>query len=144
MSIRGDGEKQELVDGIVRRARKGKGKRANDIDRFLRRFFANIAPQDFIDVGPDEFFGGAVSLWEFARARKLGESSIRIYNPGAKANGWTSRHTVVEIINDDMPFLVDSVTAELKRQNLTVHLFDVEVHFAFIVFKHTLSRYTFH
>ncbi len=70
MSNRGDREKQELVDRIVRRARKSKGKRANDIDRFLRRFFANIAPQDCIDAGLDALFGGAVSLWKFAQTRK--------------------------------------------------------------------------
>ena len=81
MSNRGDREKQKLVDGIVRRARKGKGKHANDIDRFVRGFFANIAPHDCIDAGPDALFGGALSLWKFARTRKPGESNIRIYNP---------------------------------------------------------------
>src|SRR5690606_31555336 len=29
---------------------------------------------------------------------------------------------IVEVVNDDMPFLVDSVTAELNRRGYTVHL----------------------
>ena len=33
-----------------------------------------------------------------------------------------SEHTIVEVVTDDMPFLVDSVTAELNRRDLTVHL----------------------
>jgi len=37
-------------------------------------------------------------------------------------DGWASTHTVVEIVNDDMPFLVDSVTMEVNRQGLTLHL----------------------
>ncbi len=37
-------------------------------------------------------------------------------------NGWAARHTVLEIVNDDMPFLVDSVTMEINRQGLTLHL----------------------
>ncbi len=37
-------------------------------------------------------------------------------------DGWRSEHSVVEIVTDDMPFLVNSVTAELNRRDLTVDL----------------------
>ena len=37
-------------------------------------------------------------------------------------HGWASRHSVIEIVNDDMPFLVDSTTMEINRQGLTLHL----------------------
>ncbi|PWS49998.1 hypothetical protein DLE01_20845, partial [Streptomyces sp. FT05W] len=37
-------------------------------------------------------------------------------------NGWTSSHSVVEVVTDDMPFLVDSVTNELSRQGRGIHL----------------------
>ncbi len=45
-----------------------------------------------------------------------------MFNPGAGEHGWASRHTVVEIVNDDMPFLVDSASMEVNRQGLTLHL----------------------
>ncbi|MGB8841453.1 MAG: NAD-glutamate dehydrogenase [Aliidongia sp.] len=38
------------------------------------------------------------------------------------ANDWTGGRTIVHLCNDDMPFLVDSVTAALKRLDLIVHL----------------------
>ena len=41
---------------------------------------------------------------------------MRVYNPDFEQHGWQSPHTVVEIVTDDMPFLVDSVTMELSRQ----------------------------
>ena len=37
-------------------------------------------------------------------------------------HGWQSTHTIIEIVNDDMPFLVDSVTMEVNRHGLTLHL----------------------
>lgn len=37
-------------------------------------------------------------------------------------NGWTCSHTVVEVVTDDMPFLVDSVTNELSRQDRAIHV----------------------
>ncbi len=43
-------------------------------------------------------------------------------SPVAGEHGWSSRHTVIEIVNDDMPFLVDSASMEVNRQGLTLHL----------------------
>ena len=42
--------------------------------------------------------------------------------PSAGEDGWWSRHSVIQIVNDDMPFLVDSTTLEINRQGLTLHL----------------------
>ena len=47
---------------------------------------------------------------------------MRVFNPTIEEHGWQSTHTIVEIVNDDMPFLVDSVTMEVNRHGLTLHL----------------------
>lgn len=40
------------------------------------------------------------------------ENKVRVYDPRQQeSHGWKSTHTIVEIVTDDMPFLVDSVTA---------------------------------
>ena len=122
MSIKNDRQKQEMVDKIVRRARRGAGKRADDIERFTRRFFANVSPLDCAETGGDCLGGAVMSLWKFAQTRKPGTSKVRVFNPDRKKDGWEAGHTVVEIANDDMPFLVDSVAAELNHRNLTLHL----------------------
>src|SRR6185369_6328685 len=51
-----------------------------------------------------------------------GHAKIRLFNPSAEKNGWSLEHTVIEIVNDDMPFLVDSVSAEINRRDRTIHL----------------------
>jgi glutamate dehydrogenase len=35
---------------------------------------------------------------------------VRAFNPSPEEHGFQSTHTIVEIVNDDLPFLVDSVT----------------------------------
>jgi glutamate dehydrogenase len=45
-----------------------------------------------------------------------------VFNPDPAKHGYHSGHTVVEIVNDDMPFLVDSVVAAVNRFGLTAHL----------------------
>lgn len=122
MSNKNDRNKQELVDRIVRGARRGAGKRAADIERFTRNFFANVSPLDCAETDDDTLRGAVTSLWKFAQTRKPEQSKVQVFNPDAKKDGWQAGHTVVEIANDDMPFLVDSVTAELNHRNLTVHL----------------------
>ncbi len=53
---------------------------------------------------------------------KSGAPKLRVYNPQIQKDGWESTHTIIEIVNDDMPFLVDSVTMEINRQRLKAHL----------------------
>jgi glutamate dehydrogenase len=122
MSGRGTNGKQELIEQFVAKAKRGQGRRAAAVERFVRSFFANVSPQDCAETPEDTLRGAAMSLWGFAETRKPGRSSIRVFNPDKAKDGWQPGHTVVEIVNDDMPFLVDSVTAEINRRNLTVHL----------------------
>ncbi|MFP5469061.1 MAG: NAD-glutamate dehydrogenase, partial [Alphaproteobacteria bacterium] len=46
----------------------------------------------------------------------------RVYSPRIETHGWQIPHTVIEIVNDDMPFLLDSVSAVIARRGLGVHL----------------------
>ena len=71
---------------------------------------------------PRNLYGAALSLWRFAERRRPGQAKIRVHNPDPAADGWSSPHTIVEIVNDDMPFLVDSVTGAINASNRVVHL----------------------
>ena len=47
---------------------------------------------------------------------------MRVYNPTFEQHGWQSPHTAIEIVCDDMPFLVDSVSMELSRREAGIHV----------------------
>ena len=47
---------------------------------------------------------------------------VHVYTPNVEEHGWESRHTVVETVVDDMPFLVDSVSMALTRSGAAIHL----------------------
>ena len=115
--------KQELVDGVIALAeeRIAKDKQA-EAKSFIKQFYANVAPQDILSEEVEDLFGSALSIWAFGKTRAPGAAKIRAYNPRFESAGWQSPHTVIEIVNDDMPFLVDSVTTALTAQDLTVHL----------------------
>jgi len=91
-------------------------------EQFQGLYYADVDPEELAARTPKDLAGAAAAHLEFAREFAAGQPKIRAYNPLAARDGWHSTHTVVEIVNDDMPFLVDSVTMEVNRQGLTLHL----------------------
>ncbi|MER6269807.1 NAD-glutamate dehydrogenase [Streptomyces sp900105755] len=89
---------------------------------FLQRYYLHTAPEDLADRDPVDVFGAAVSHYRLAETRPQGTANVRVHTPTVEENGWTCTHTVVEVVTDDMPFLVDSVTNELTRQGRGIHV----------------------
>ncbi|MFJ9627479.1 NAD-glutamate dehydrogenase [Streptomyces sp. NPDC101175] len=89
---------------------------------FLQRYYLHTAPEDLADRDPVDVFGAAYSHYRLAETRPQGTANVRVHTPTVEENGWTCSHTVVEVVTDDMPFLVDSVTNELTRQGRGIHV----------------------
>ncbi|MCX4881168.1 NAD-glutamate dehydrogenase [Streptomyces sp. NBC_00847] len=89
---------------------------------FLQRYYLHTAPEDLSDRDPVDIFGAALSHYRLAENRPQGTANVRVHTPTVEENGWTCSHSVVEVVTDDMPFLVDSVTNELTRQGRGIHV----------------------
>ncbi|EYT77927.1 NAD-glutamate dehydrogenase [Streptomyces sp. Tu 6176] len=89
---------------------------------FLQRYYLHTAPEDLADRDPVDVFGAAFSHYRLAENRPQGTANVRVHTPTVEENGWTCSHSVVEVVTDDMPFLVDSVTNELTRQGRGIHV----------------------
>ncbi|WP_406477106.1 NAD-glutamate dehydrogenase [Streptomyces sp. NBC_01615] len=97
---------------------------------FLQRYYLHTAPEDLTDRDPVDVFGAAFSHYRLAENRPQGTANVRVHTPTVEENGWMCSHSVVEVVTDDMPFLVDSVTNELSRQGRGIH---VVIHPQFVV-----------
>lgn len=91
-------------------------------DAMFDRFYHHAGHTDLLDRGPDVRRAIADSVWALSRGRTPETTAVRVYNPSRGEDGWTSRHTVVQIVTEDMPFLVDSVQGELTQRNLALDL----------------------
>ncbi len=85
------------------------------------RFFHHVADVDLEGRDPAALAAIARSARDLAATRGGDEAAVQVMNPG-RDQGWTTRHTVVQVCVDDMPFLVDSVLGELSQQDYAVHL----------------------
>ena len=90
--------------------------------RFARRLFERVAERDLATASPEQRAGAAASLLAFAHRRLPGVPKLRVFNPTLDEDRFQSRHTIVQIANDDMPFLVDSVANEFNRREIMISL----------------------
>ncbi|HEV8695604.1 MAG TPA: NAD-glutamate dehydrogenase, partial [Lysobacter sp.] len=91
-------------------------------EAFINAFYRRMSEDELPQHSADGWAALAVDFLDFARARKPGTALVRLFNPTIKSHGWESAHTVVQIANDDMPFIVDTVTMALAEQGIGVHV----------------------
>ena len=89
---------------------------------FVRRLYERVAAKDLAGATAEQRAAAALSLLAFAKRRLPGVAKVRVFNPTSVEHGFESALTVVQIVNDDMPFLVDSIANELNRREITIHL----------------------
>ena len=92
------------------------------LERFTEILLSSAPASDIEGRPPAELRGMALSQWRLMQTRAPGQPVVAIFNPDEADGGWETRHTAVALINDDMPFLVDSATAFLAENGLSVHL----------------------
>jgi glutamate dehydrogenase len=116
-------DKSEKISRVVQRVRERVAPEdAAGVEELTRRLYGSVTPEDVLTTDEDDLVGAACSLWSLAAERPPGEPRVRVFNPTLADDGWETPHTVVEIVNDDMPFLVSSVTSEIGRRDSNLHL----------------------
>jgi glutamate dehydrogenase len=91
-------------------------------DAFLEAYYRHVAADDILTRNPSQLSALAFLHRRLAMERSTGSAIVRVHTPTSEADGWPTARSLVQIVTDDMPFLVTSVTAELTRQGRAIHL----------------------
>lgn len=89
---------------------------------FIGRYLRHVPLDELTARSPEVFAGAARSHLELARDRLPGVANVRVYNPTTETDGWSTARTIIQVVTDDMPFLVDSVTGALVGAGIDIHL----------------------
>ncbi|MBV2129815.1 NAD-glutamate dehydrogenase [Arsukibacterium indicum] len=92
------------------------------VEKFAYTLYGNMSNEDLVGRNDSDLYGAALSLWQTFNQHADPQARIRVYNPEISRHGWESKHTIVEIVVQDMPFLVDSVRMALNRHGIAAHL----------------------
>ncbi|WP_420413029.1 NAD-glutamate dehydrogenase [Roseibium sp.] len=114
-----DVEKLKLIDAVHTKLAEADP----DLADFASAFYDRGAAEDLVTYSEEELTGFARDAWQDFKNHDLGTHRVSISDPGFRAKGGKAKNlTVIEIVNDNMPFLVDSVMDELQDSKLEVHL----------------------
>ncbi len=123
MDASSDALRRERLDEVLALARQRlSGERHAAFEAFAREGFGQLDADDLAERRVEDLVGALLSHWQFGAQRTPGVPKVRVLSPSIAEEGWASRHSVIQIVNDDMPFLVDSTTVEINVQGLTIHL----------------------
>ena len=123
MSTHRHTHKQQILDHLLAHIREHYApEQAPLIAHFATCYLHGVAAEDLLAYSANDVVGIVLSHWQFGYKRHRGQRLLRVYNPRQDEHGWQSSRTIIDIVTDDTPFLVDSLSIELNRIGLTVHL----------------------
>ena len=118
-----DHDRLERIESVMTLALpRVSAERRMQFQNFAQGYFHHMESEDLAGRAREDLLGALLSCWQWGEQREPGTAKLRILSPTVADQGWASRHSVIEIVNDDMPFLVDTTTMEINRQGLTLHL----------------------
>ena len=102
-------------------ARRGQAKGGPPLSDFLTAYNRHVPAEEILARSADDLLSMALAHRDLARSRPVGTATVTCVNPSIESEGWSSPHSVVQIVTDDRPFLVDSVTAHLEMVDRPIH-----------------------
>ena len=126
MASRIEDAKQQLIADAAALAdhRKGMGTaQPEQIKDLLSLYYRHVAPDDLVERSAVDMYGAALSNYRLAAERPQGTAAVHVFTPSVDEHEWSADgHTVIEVVTDDMPFLVDTVTMALTGEDRSIHV----------------------
>ncbi len=123
MAVKAGDLDSELIDAVCEQVREElPDEQAPAVETFIRQYYHWVPDEDLGERTASDLCGAALATWKLACQRRPGQAKVRVYNPDPDRDGWTSPHTVLDVVSDDMPFIVDSVTMVLSGSGHTIDL----------------------
>jgi glutamate dehydrogenase len=91
-----------------------------DVPAYLRAYYRHVADDDLAGAGAERLGEVAGAQARLAGRRPQGRAIVEV-RPG-EAAALSAGSDVIDIVTDDMPYLVDSITMELAKHGLSARL----------------------
>lgn len=123
---------QDILENLLSKAQSRLSVEEEPLFRaFLQQYYAYTTVETLHQRSPEQLVGSALTHWQQAYQRRPGQIKVRVYNPTLEKEGWTSKHTIIQIVTEDKPFLVDSIRIEVNHLGYNIfyslHIGEVKV-----------------
>ena len=118
---------QNLIKQVINFSQKNQPPKAfaNGVDKenfqhFLEIFYSDNKISDFENYSVEDLYFAVLHSFNFFCEKKNSVSRVKISNPKQDKEGFDAQYTFIDIVNKDMPFLVDSVVAFLDKNGFKI------------------------
>ncbi len=114
---------QNLIKQVVNFSQKTQLPKEIDkenFQHFLEIFYSDNKLSDFENYSIEDLYFAGLHSFNFFCEKKNSVSRVKISNPKQDKEGFNAQYTFIDIINKDMPFLVDSVVAFLDKNGFKI------------------------
>ncbi len=112
----------EIVQHVVAKVPQGLSElKQTQLSSFIGLYYERVQESDLRSGAIEDLYGAAAAHWHQLQHRPAGTPLIRLYNPTQTGHGWQSTHTVIEIVTDDVPHLIASLSMALVNSQYCIH-----------------------
>jgi len=112
----------ELINRIAAQARRRAGRRTPvDVTTFIRTYYRGVGEEDLGTHRPEDLAGAALHHLQLGTTRRIGRPVVKVFTPDESRDGFASPHSLILMITEDMPFLVDSMGIAINQSGLAIH-----------------------
>ncbi|MEP6815595.1 MAG: NAD-glutamate dehydrogenase, partial [Marmoricola sp.] len=123
MSSTVDARKAALLDELFAQAKGLPPMAGVNLETLIRGYYRHVSADDLLDRSSRDLGATVLHHLDTAGSRPQGTAIVRLVTPLRDRDGWSlNGRTIVEVVTDDMPFLVDSVSMALDAVGHDVHL----------------------
>ncbi|NNE10980.1 MAG: NAD-glutamate dehydrogenase, partial [Ilumatobacter sp.] len=118
---RGAPEAASLIERLVEIADR---RRPDDevLAEFLAAYYEELPAFDIDERTDSDLYAAAVRHWAIGKTRQPAQIDVIVMSPDRERDGWHSERSIVFLVTDDAPFLVDTVRMVLERHGVATHL----------------------
>ncbi|MDQ8039701.1 MAG: NAD-glutamate dehydrogenase, partial [Rickettsiella sp.] len=112
---------QEILEKITTLAKQKIAKEQTSLFTiFVRQYYLHTHLETLKTRTIESLAAAVVSHWNLAYRRLPGQTKVHVYNPNIEKENWETKYTVIQMVTDDKPFLVDSTLMEINRQGFNI------------------------
>ncbi len=111
---------QSIIDQIIKFSSKNQKNTNSSLSEYIKIFFSGAVGKDFADYKVEELFSLVSSSFQFFSQKPADNFKVEIYNPSIEKDGFDSSYTILNVVNDDMPFLVDSTVMQFDNLGIEI------------------------
>lgn len=102
---------QKVIDKVAAFAK------SKHLSEFVTKLYSSVSFEDLNGFDAKYLFDSGASIFDLLKSKGNKKHAISYYKQSAD-----SEYAVLEIVNDDAPFLVDSITNEFKLRQIDINL----------------------